>query len=62
MDNNYEYYFNKIMEIIKKRRTAKQNGLVFSHEEKQEMIFNIYNNIEFLVKTVNDEQIASKFI
>lgn len=38
------------MKIIKKRRTAKQNGLMFSHEEKQEMIFNIYNNIDFWLK------------
>lgn len=62
MGNSYEYYINQINANIKKRRKAIKDSINLSQEEKSEIIWNIYNNKGYLIKSITNKKEAENVL
>ena len=59
-NNNYQHYLDNIMRIIKNRRKQKENSIELTTEEKENIIFDIHENIKLMSKVIKSIDEISK--
>ena len=59
-NNNYQHYLDNIMRIIENRRKQKVNSIELTTEEKENIIFDIHENIKLMSKVIKSIDEISK--